>query len=81
MTRREQAIDKYKKLGEELERSISRRRIDTILHELGRLEIVYGITTEEIHGKWSFGDPELDKAIRLSEETRRKNELEKDERR
>ena len=71
--KKEAAIIRYKKLESELGRTTSKTRAKTLIHELGKLEYMYGITTEEVHGKWKSGTPELDKAIELS----RKHSLKK----
>lgn len=50
MTRREQALRKIRKLDRRLEITKTQNAIDRIEREICRLQLVYGITLEEIKG-------------------------------
>jgi len=46
-SRKAEAIDRYVDLERQLERA-SQSEEEELIHELGRLEIVYGITTDDV---------------------------------
>ncbi len=46
-SRKAEAIDKYVDLERQLERA-SQSEEEELIHELGRLEIVYGVTTDDV---------------------------------
>ena len=51
MTRREQALKKILRLERELETTITDPAVERIIREINRLQLVYGITLEEIREK------------------------------